>query len=167
MSGLRIAILTISDTRSLEDDRSGQYLAQAVRDAGHVLAARELVCDDRYRIRARVAQWIAEAEADAIITTGGTGITGRDCTPEAIAPLLDKTLDGFGELFRQLSFADIGAATLQSRCIGGVANRSLVFCLPGSTGAVSLAWEQILRSQLDIGTRPCNFAMLLPRLAEH
>lgn len=160
------ALLTVSDSRSLADDRSGDYLQQALQDAGHTLKAREIRADDRYLLRALVSHWIVEPEIEVILITGGTGITGRDITPEAISPLLDKTLDGFGELFRQLSYADIGAATIQSRALAGVANGTLIFCLPGSSGAVRLAWEQILHSQLNLDTRPCNFAMLLPRLSE-
>lgn len=166
MSGLKLAVLTISDSRSLADDRSGDYLAQALQECGHTLQARNIVADDIYHIRAQVSHWIADADVEGIITTGGTGITGRDGTPEAIAPLLDKPLDGFGELFRMLSYEDIGASTIQSRALAGVANACLVFCLPGSTGAVKLGWEKILRPQLDINTRPCNFAMLIPRLKE-
>ncbi len=166
MNALRIAVLCISDSRSLDTDSSGAWLAQAVVTAGHALAERALVADDRYAIRAIVSRWIADSEVDVIISTGGTGLTGRDGTPEAVAPLLDKAIDGFGELFRQLSFAEIGASTVQSRALAGVANGCFLFCLPGSTGAVKLAWEQILRSQLDEATRPCNFAMLVPRLRE-
>ncbi len=166
MRALRIAVLCISDSRSLDTDTSGAWLAAALVEAGHQLGARELVRDDRYAIRAVVSRWIADETIDAIITTGGTGLTGRDGTPEAVAPLLDKPIEGFGELFRQLSFADIGPSTVQSRALAGVANGCFLFCLPGSSGAVKLAWEQILRSQLDEGTRPCNFAMLVPRLRE-
>lgn len=167
MSTLRLSVLTVSDSRDLESDKSGAWLARALQDEGHALAARQIVPDDKYMIRAQLSAWIADPEVDGVLITGGTGITGRDVTPEAVEPLLDKTLDGFGELFRQLSFADIGASTIQSRALGGVANGTLVFCLPGSSGAVRLAWEQILQPQLDIRTTPCNFAMLLPRLKEH
>ncbi len=166
MSTLRLAVLTVSDSRDMDSDKSGAWLAQALQDQGHLLAARQIVPDDKYMIRAQLSAWIADPEVDGVLVTGGTGITGRDVTPEAVEPLLDKTLDGFGELFRQLSFADIGASTLQSRALGGVANGTLVFCLPGSSGAVRLGWEQILQPQLDIRTTPCNFAMLIPRLKE-
>ncbi len=166
MSALRIAVLCISDSRSLDTDSSGAWLAQALVDAGHLLAERALVPDDRYAIRAIVSRWIADEAVDVVISTGGTGLTGRDGTPEAVLPLLDKVIEGFGELFRQLSYADIGASTVQSRALAGVANGCFVFCLPGSAGAVKLAWEQILHSQLDERTRPCNFAMLVPRLRE-
>lgn len=167
MNTLRLSVLTVSDSRDLDSDKSGAWLARALQDEGHALAARQIVPDDKYMIRAQLSAWIADPEVDGVLITGGTGITGRDVTPEAVEPLLDKTLDGFGELFRQLSFADIGASTIQSRALGGVANGTLVFCLPGSSGAVRLAWEQILQPQLDIRTTPCNFAMLLPRLKEH
>lgn len=164
---MRSALLTVSDSRDLTSDRSGSWLAEALTAAGHAVAERALVPDDIYAIRARVSNWIADPDIELIITTGGTGITGRDGTPEAVAPLLDKTIEGFGELFRQLSFIQIGAATVQSRALAGVANNALIFCLPGSTRAVQLAWEQILKPQLDPATLPCNFAMLLPRLTEH
>ncbi|MGJ8667978.1 MAG: molybdenum cofactor biosynthesis protein B [Oceanococcus sp.] len=166
MSGLKLAVLTISDSRDLSNDASGDYLSDALRQSGHSLAARALVKDDIYQIRALVSAWIADPKIEGVITSGGTGITGRDGTPEAIAPLLDKSLDGFGELFRMLSYDDIGASTIQSRALAGVANGSLIFCLPGSTGAVKLGWDKILATQLDIKTRPCNFAMLVPRLKE-
>ncbi|HXG29747.1 MAG TPA: molybdenum cofactor biosynthesis protein B [Nevskiales bacterium] len=163
---LRIAVLTVSDTRSLDTDASGQLLADQLQAAGHVLAARALLRDDVDAVRAQVAAWVGDDGVEVVLTTGGTGITGRDGTPEAIAPLLDKTLEGFGELFRMLSYAEIGAATIQSRCLAGVARGTLVFCLPGSSGACRLGWEKILRPQLDSRTRPCNFAELLPRLRE-
>lgn len=163
---MRTAILTVSDSRKLETDHSGALLVERLEAAGHPLAERSILPDDIYAIRARVSAWIADPGIDLIISTGGTGLTGRDGTPEAIAPLLDKRIEGFGELFRQLSFAEIGPATLQSRALAGVANGHLVFCLPGSTAAVRLAWEAILQPQLDPATRPCNFPMLLPRLKE-
>lgn len=163
---LRIALLTISDTRTLATDSSGQWLADALGFAGHQLVAREILRDDIEAIRTRVAQWIEQQDIEVVLTTGGTGVTGRDGTPEAIAPLLEKTIDGFGELFRQLSYAEIGASTIQSRCLAGVANGTFVFCLPGSSGACRLAWEKILQPQLDRRTRPCNFAELIPRLRE-
>lgn len=163
---LRVAVLTVSDSRDLATDSSGALLVEALGAAGHVLAERALCRDDIYAIRARVSAWIADPAVEVVITTGGTGITGRDGTPEAIAPLLDKTIEGFGELFRMLSFEDIGASTIQSRCLAGVANATLIFALPGSRGAVQLAWDKILAPQLDLRTRPCNFAMLVPRLGE-
>ncbi len=163
---LRIAVLTVSDTRTLDSDQSGKLLADELQAAGHVLAARAILRDDRDAIRAQLAAWIADAGVQVVLTTGGTGITGRDGTPEAVAPLLEKTLEGFGELFRMLSYDEIGAATIQSRCLAGVARGTLVFCLPGSSGACRLGWEKILRPQLDSRTRPCNFAELLPRLRE-
>lgn len=163
---LQIAVLTISDSRTAEDDKSGDYLARAVAEAGHELVERGLVRDDVYQMRAVFSQWIADPKVQVIVSTGGTGVTGRDSTPEAIAPLLDKTIEGFGELFRQLSFAEIGASTVQSRAVAGLANGTFVFCLPGSSGACRTAWEQILKPQLNVHTKPCNFAVLIPRLAE-
>jgi molybdenum cofactor biosynthesis protein B len=154
---LNIAILTISDTRTLHDDTSGKYLSDSIQEAGHRLFQRELVKDDVYLMRAMVSAWIADKEVEVILTTGGTGFTGRDSTPEALIPLFDKNVEGFGELFRQLSYEDIGTATVQSRCFAGLANRTAVFCLPGSTGACHLGWEQILKAQLDSRTGPCNF----------
>jgi molybdenum cofactor biosynthesis protein B len=163
---LRIAVLTVSDTRTLDTDTSGKLLADELQAAGHVLAARALLRDDVDAVRAQLAAWIQDDAVEVVLTTGGTGITGRDGTPEAVAPLLEKTLEGFGELFRMLSYAEIGAATIQSRCLAGVARGTLVFCLPGSSGACRLGWEKILRPQLDRRTKPCNFAELLPRLRE-
>lgn len=158
---LNVAILTISDTRSLSEDGSGDYLAGAIREAGHTLIDRCLIPDDLYRVRAVVAQWIAESRVQVVLTTGGTGFSGRDVTPEALGCLFDKTVDGFGELFRHLSHGEIGTSTLQSRALAGLANGTLVFCLPGSTGACRTGWEGILREQLDSRHRPCNFASLL------
>lgn len=163
---LRIAVLTVSDTRTLENDSSGQLLANELTAAGHRLAERKLLRDDIDAIRAQVAAWIGDETVDVVLTTGGTGVTGRDGTPEAVMPLLEKTLEGFGELFRQLSYAEIGASTIQSRCLAGVANATFVFCLPGSSGACRLGWGKILQPQLDSRTKPCNFAELLPRLRE-
>lgn len=163
---LGIAVLTVSDTRTEATDKSGQLLATRITAAGHRLAARAIERDDRYRIRAVVSAWIADPAVDAIITTGGTGLTGRDGTPEAVAPLLDKEVQGFGELFRAFSLEDIGTSTLQSRALGGVANGTFVFCLPGSTGACATGWDRILVQQLDSRTRPCNFVELIPRLLE-
>ncbi len=154
---LNIAVLTVSDTRTLETDTSGQRLQDLVEKDGHVCAAREICIDDRYLIRALVSRWIAQPEVHVVLITGGTGFAGRDSTPEAVSPLLDKIVDGFGELFRQLSYEDIGTSTIQSRSLGGLANKTLVFCLPGSTGACETAWEGILHDQLDSRCKPCNF----------
>ncbi|GMW06575.1 MAG: hypothetical protein AMXMBFR8_13720 [Nevskiales bacterium] len=159
-------MLTVSDTRTEETDTSGQLLAERIRASGHRLAARALERDDRYRIRAIVSAWIADPEVQAVIISGGTGLTGRDGTPEAVLPLLDKEVSGFGELFRAYSLEEIGTSTLQSRCLGGVANGTFVFCLPGSTGACATGWDRILAQQLDYRTRPCNFVELIPRLLE-
>ena len=163
---LGCAVLTVSDTRTLENDTSGALLAQMLTADGHRLVARELTKDDRFQIRAVVSRWIADPAVDVIVTTGGTGFTGRDTTPEAIAPLLEKTIDGFGELFRAISFDEIGTSTIQSRAIGGLANGTLIFCLPGSSGACRTGWEKILRSQLDANHEPCNFVELIPRFDE-
>jgi len=161
---LQIAVLTISDSRTFANDRSGDALRDALEESGHALCRRELVPDDIFQIRAVVSGWIADAEVDCILTTGGTGVTGRDGTPEAIEPLLVRRIDGFGELFRQYSLEEIGPSTIQSRAFAGVANATLVFGLPGSTGACRTAWNRILRHQLDARTRPCNFVALIPRL---
>jgi len=158
---LQVAVLTVSDTRSLDTDTSGQYLAEQLQQAGHALAARVIVKDDIYQIRAQVSAWIASDDVQAVILTGGTGFSGRDSTPEAILPLLDKSIDGFGELFRHISYLEIGTSTLQSRALAGLANRTAIFCVPGSTGACRTAWEGILSSQLDNRHRPCN---LVPHL---
>jgi molybdenum cofactor biosynthesis protein B len=166
MPDLCVAVLTISDSRALADDKSGDLLANFIAADQHQLVDRALVRDDIYAIRAQVSQWIADAEVQVVITTGGTGFTGRDSTPEALLPLFDKQIEGFGELFRQLSYADIGTSTIQSRAVGGLANGTLIFSLPGSSGAVTLGWEKILHNQLDINFRPCNFAELIPRFLE-
>ena len=163
---VRIAILTVSDSRTLETDTSGAYLVGAVEAEGHHLADRQLVSDDVALIRAQLERWVASSEVEVVLTTGGTGITGRDSTPEAITALLTKEIPGFGELFRWLSFDEIGASTIQSRTLGGLAQTTLIFALPGSTGACRLGWERILKPQLNIDTRPCNFVELLPRLTE-
>lgn len=163
---VRIAVLTVSDSRSLAEDRSGDTLAKRVEEAGHVLAGRRVVTDDVPLIQEAVRRWIADPEIDVVITTGGTGFTGRDSTPEALTPLFDKHIDGFGELFRQISYDEIGSSTIQSRAVGGLANATLIFALPGSGNAVRTGWEKILRSQLDIGNKPCNFAELIPRFRE-
>ena len=154
---LNIAVLTVSDTRTPENDTSGDYLCTALKDAGHKLVDRKIVIDDIYLIRAAVSNWIVDTDIHAIVTTGGTGFTGRDSTPEALSPLFDKEIEGFGELFRQISYAEIGTSTVQSRCLGGIANRTVIFCLPGSTGACKTGWKGILLEQLDSRHRPCNF----------
>ncbi|HBY39143.1 MAG TPA: molybdenum cofactor biosynthesis protein B [Alteromonas sp.] len=154
---VNIAILTVSDTRTLDTDTSGQYLQEAVEADGHKVIARELVVDDIYRQRAVVSAWIADPAVEAVVVTGGTGFTGRDSTPEALRVLFDKDVDGFGELFRYLSYQEIGTSTVQSRAIAGFANRTVIFCLPGSTGACRTAWEGIIQSQLNSTHRPCNF----------
>jgi len=161
---LAIAVLTVSDTRSAATDTSGDLLAERIASSGHTLAGRNLVKDDRYQLRAQVSTWIADDAVNAVLITGGTGITARDITVEAIKPLLDKEIEGFGELFRWLSYQDIGTSTIQSRALAGIANGTLIFCLPGSTGACRLAWDGILQRQFDIEHQPCNFTGLLPRL---
>jgi molybdopterin adenylyltransferase len=163
---LGIAVLTVSDTRTLDDDKSGNLLAERIAASGHRLAQRAIVTDDRFHIRAQLGNWLIAEGIDAIILTGGTGLTGRDLVPEAVRPLLDRVTDGFGELFRWLSYADIGPSAIQSRAFAGSANGRLVFCLPGSRGACELAWDKIIAPQLDPATRPCNLAELLPRLRE-
>ncbi|MCB2263685.1 MAG: molybdenum cofactor biosynthesis protein B [Candidatus Thiosymbion ectosymbiont of Robbea hypermnestra] len=164
---LDIAVLTISDSRTDADDKSGDLLRDAAEQAGHRVVAREIVPDDVYRMRVFFSRWIADPRVQVILTTGGTGITGRDSTPEAVVPLLDKRIEGFGELFRALSFEEIGPSTLQSRAVAGLANGTFIFCLPGSSGACRTAWDKILQAQFDHRTRPCNFAQLIPRLLEH
>lgn len=163
---LDIAILTVSDTRGEAEDASGRLLRERAEAAGHRVVAKAIVPDDVYQLRALVSQWIADPAVQVIISTGGTGITGRDSTPEALVPLLDKPIEGFGELFRQVSLPDIGVSTIQSRAFAGLANGTFLFCLPGSAGACRTAWDEILLSQLDHRTRPCNFAQLIPRLLE-
>lgn len=163
---LDLCVLTVSDTRTPDNDTSGDYLALSLGQAGHRLREKRIVRDDRYLIRAVVAQWIADAGVHGVLVTGGTGFTGRDSTPEAIRPLLDKEMPGFGEMFRMLSFEEIGTATMQSRAFAGLSNDTFVFCLPGSTSACRTAWEKLIRAQLDATTRPCNLASLLPRLRE-
>jgi molybdenum cofactor biosynthesis protein B len=163
---LHIAVLTVSDTRDEATDKSGALLIERLRAAGHTLAARAIVRDDIYAIRATVSAWIADPKVEVVISTGGTGITGRDGTPEAIEVLLDKEIDGFGELFRTISYEDIGPSSLQSRCLAGVANATYVFCLPGSSNACATGWDKLIAPQLDFRTRPCNLAELMPRLKE-
>ena len=163
---LSLCVLTVSDSRTAANDSSGDYLVEALSAAGHRLHERGIVRDDRYRMRAIVSQWIADEAVHGILVTGGTGFTGRDSTPEAIEPLLDKLMPGFGEMFRALSIEEIGTSSLQSRAFAGLANQTFIFCLPGSTSACRTAWEKIIRSQLDARTRPCNLAGLRARLGE-
>jgi len=163
---VRIAVLTVSDSRTEATDTSGRALAERLVAAGHVLAEKCIVPDDIYHMRAVVSRWIAAPDVNVVITTGGTGITGRDSTPEAIRPLLDKELEGIGELFRWLSYRDIKTSTVASRALGGVANATFVFCLPGSTGACRTGWDEIIEPQLDYRSAPCNMVELLPRLTE-
>lgn len=163
---LNLAVLTVSDSRNESNDTSGTTLVEKITNFGHFVIDKKIVPDNIYQIRAIVSQWIIDENIDAIISTGGTGVTGRDGTPEAITPLLDKVLDGFGETFRWLSFADIKTSTIQSRAIAGVANGTYIFCLPGSTSACKTAWDSIIQAQLDSRTRPCNLVQLMPRLLE-
>ena len=163
---VRVALLTVSDTRGLAEDRSGDILAERIKSAGHILAARQIERDDCSAIVARLHSWIDEPQIDCIITTGGTGVTGRDVTPEALVQVQDKEIPGFGELFRWLSYQTIGTSTIQSRATACVARGTYIFALPGSTGAVKDAWDGILSSQLDSRFRPCNFVELMPRLME-
>ncbi len=163
---LNIAVLTVSDSRGESDDKSGALLVKLLTESGHRLAEKAIVPDDKYRIREVISRWIVEEPTQVVLTTGGTGVTGRDGTPEAVTPLLDKIIDGFGETFRSLSYQSIGTSTLQSRAIAGVANGTYIFCLPGSSGACKDAWTQLIDSQLDHRTRPCNLVELMPRLRE-
>ncbi len=161
MSKLNIAILTVSDTRNETTDQSGSYLIEQIQADGHHLADRQIVIDDIYKIRAQLSNWIADDDIQAIIITGGTGFYGRDSTPEAVMPLFDKEMPGFGELFRQVSYDEIGSSTIQSRALGGLANNKVIFCLPGSTGACKTAWTKIIQQQLTLEFKPCNFVKLL------
>lgn len=163
---LNIAVMTVSDTRTEATDTSGDTLVKLLTEAGHVLAEKRIVPDDIYQIRALASQWIADAGINAVITTGGTGITGRDSTPEAMAVLFDKQIDGFGELFRTVSYEEINTSTMQSRALAGVANATFIFCLPGSTGACRTGWGKLISHQLDYRTRPCNLVELMPRVLE-
>lgn len=163
---LDIAVLTATDTRTEAQDKSGRLLVDRLEAAGHRCAEKRLVPDDIYAIRAVVSGWIADESISVVLTTGGTGVTGRDGTPEAVTPLLDKQIDGFGEMFRVLSYEDIKTSTLQSRAIAGVANATYIFCLPGSSGARALGWDALISHQLDYRTRPCNLVELMPRLRE-
>lgn len=163
---LNIAVLTVSDSRDESSDKSGPLLVRYLTEAGHRLAEKTIVPDDKYRIREVVSRWIADEGLQVVLTTGGTGVTGRDGTPEAVEPLLDKVIDGFGETFRALSYQSIGTSTLQSRAIAGVANGTYIFCLPGSSGACKDGWTGLIETQLDYRTRPCNLVELMPRLRE-
>lgn len=163
---LNISVLTVSDTRTENDDKSGDLLVKRLSAEGHRVGEKKICPDNQYEIRAIVSRWISDENVNAILTTGGTGVTGRDGTPEAIIPLLDKVLNGFGEMFRFLSYEDIGTSTLQSRALAGVANATYVFVLPGSSGACALGWDKLIKLQLDYRTRPCNLVELMPRLKE-
>ena len=163
---LNIAVLTVSDSRNEAEDNSSRVLVERLQEAGHRLAEKLIVPDDIYRLRAVVSRWIADEAVNAVISTGGTGLTGRDSTPEAIRILLDKEIEGFGEIFRWLSWEEIGTSTLQSRCLAGLANGTYIFCLPGSTGACRTGWDRLIKAQLDCRTRPCNLVELLPRVRE-
>jgi molybdenum cofactor biosynthesis protein B len=158
---LKISVLTVSDTRTGENDTSGDYLVQALEAAGHHAGGRAIVRDDVYQIRAILSAWIADANVNVVLITGGTGFSGRDSTPEAVRPLFDKDVEGFGEVFRALSYAEIGSSTVQSRALAGFVNDTVIFCMPGSTGACKTAWNGIIREQLDSGHRPCNFVGVL------
>ena len=162
-----IAVLTVSDTRTPEDDRSGDTLVARIEKAGHVLKARAIVSDDKEKIAAQVRAWTLDPDIDVVITTGGTGFTGRDVTPEALEPLFEKRMDGFSEVFHRISYDKIGTSTIQSRATGGVANATFIFVLPGSPGACKDAWDEILQAQLDYRHMPCNFIEIMPRLDEH
>ena len=163
---IKIAILTVSDSRTEADDTSGNVLVERLTEAGHKLAEKLILPDDKYKIREAVSRWIADENVDVVISTGGTGLTGRDITPEAIEPLFDKQIEGVGELFRWVSYQEIGTSTIASRCLGGLANGTFIFCLPGSTGACRTGWDKVIAPQLDCNTTPCNIVALIPRLLE-
>ena len=163
---LNIAVLVVSDTRTDSDDTSGKTLVERIILAGHHAVEKKIVPDNLYQIRAVVSNWITDPDVNVVISTGGTGVTGRDGTPEAVTPLLDKVLDGFGEMFRMISYQDIKTSTIQSRAIAGVANATYIFCLPGSSGACRTAWDNLIKDQLDYRTKPCNLVQLMPRLRE-
>jgi molybdenum cofactor biosynthesis protein B len=163
---VKIAVMTVSDSRTEANDTSGRVLVDRLSEAGHHLAAKAIVVDDKYRIRETLSRWIADPEINVVITTGGTGLTGRDITPEAVRPLLDKEIEGVGELFRWISYQDIKTSTVASRALGGVANATFIFCLPGSTGACRTGWDEIIGPQLDYRNAPCNMVELMPRLLE-
>ena len=160
-TALKAAVLTVSDTRTAETDTSGSFLEKALSAAGHEVGARQIVIDDVYQLREVLSRWIADPEVEVVLTTGGTGFSGRDSTPEAVVPLFDKVIEGFGEVFRALSLNEIGSSTIQSRALAGMANGTVIFCMPGSTGACRTAWEGVLRDQLDSEHRPCNFVGVL------
>ncbi len=162
-----IAVLTVSDSRTEADDKSGQLLVSRLEGAGHILFEKTIVPDNIFEVRAVISRWIADPGVQVVLTTGGTGVTGFDGTPEAVTPLLEKTLEGFGEVFRMISYEEIGTSTLQSRAVAGVANGTYVFSLPGSSGACATGWDKLLQFQLDYRTRPCNLVELMPRLLEH
>ena len=162
-----LAVLTVSDSRTEANDKSGHLLVSRLKGAGHTLSEKTIVRDNIFEVRAVVSRWIADPDVQVVLTTGGTGVTGFDGTPEAVTPLLEKTLDGFGEVFRVISYEEIGTSTLQSRAVAGVANGTYVFCLPGSSGACATGWDKLLQFQLDYRTRPCNLVELMPRLLEH
>ena len=163
---LNIAVMVVSDSRTEETDTSGKTLVERLTSAGHHCAEKAIIIDDIYQIRAKISTWIANPEINVIITTGGTGVTGRDGTPEAVQPLLDKELSGFGEVFRNISYDEIGTSTIQSRAVAGVANGHYIFCVPGSSGACKTAWDKLISAQLDYRTRPCNLVEVMPRLLE-
>ena len=163
---LSLCVLTVSDSRTLAQDASGDWLAAALADAGHRLHDRALLPDDRYQLRAQVSRWIADEAVDGILVNGGTGFTGRDSTPEAVRPLFDKTIDGFGVVFHLVSYQTVGLSTLQSRATAGIIDGVFVFCLPGSNGAVKDGWDKVIAAQLDSRHRPCNMVELMPRLLE-
>jgi len=163
---IKIAILTVSDSRTEFDDTSGDTLVERLTGAGHSLVEKRILPDDKYKIRAVVSGWIADENVDVVISTGGTGLTGRDITPEAVQPLFDKEIEGVGELFRWVSYQEIGTSTIASRCVGGLANGTFIFCLPGSTGACRTGWDKVIAPQLDCNTKPCNIVALMPRLLE-
>ena len=163
---VRIAVLTVSDTRDEASDKSGKLLVERLEACGHILHDKQILPDDIYQLRAQISQWIADEQAQAVVTTGGTGLTGRDGTPEAVSVLFDKEIEGFGEVFRMLSYEEIGASTLQSRCVAGVANGTYIFCLPGSSGACATGWDKLIGPQLDSTSQPCNLVDLMPRLLE-
>ncbi len=159
---LSIAVLTVSDTRTADNDKSGHYLAETLKYEGHCLREKIIIKDDRYLIRAKLSAWIADPKLHVILITGGTGFASRDVTPEAVKPLFDKEIPGFGELFRHLSYDEIGSSTLQSRALAGLANKTFIFCMPGSTSACQLAWEKIIQPQLDQSNKPCNIVDIMP-----
>ncbi len=161
MSKLNISVLTVSDTRDISSDSSGGYLISGIESEGHHLFERVIVKDDIYQIRSQLSQWIADSSVNVVLITGGTGFYGRDSTPEAVMPLFDKQMEGFGELFRQISYQEIGSSTIQSRAVGGFANNTVIFCVPGSTGACKTAWDNIIKHQLNVDFKPCNFVKLI------